>query len=157
VDSSGRVRIRLKVSEPKDGSSSAEITILDSYGKKRIVLDSIDTGFENLAFLDKIGNSGLRIEASDYGLKSSGIDLYGGPAVGPLGISPSGFGTQQMSLGVTGKGQPTISLADGAGFRMDLGSTELETERTGETHQTSAASIVMFGSDKKRRVMWKAP
>lgn len=52
---------------------------------------------------------------------------------------------------------PAISLADSAGFSMTLGGASLVTEATGETHQTSATSIVMFGNDKKHHVIWQAP
>jgi hypothetical protein len=51
--------------------------------------------------------------------------------------------------------KPLISLADASGYDTDIGSTELLTPTTGEKQQTSAASIVMFGSNK--HVIWKAP
>jgi hypothetical protein len=154
LDRLGRVRVRLGVSEPKDASSAAEITVLDSDGKERVVLDAIDSGFENLTFLDKEGNSGLRITADSIG--GSEINLYGGPSVGPLGTSSTGSGMQQMSLDVSADGRPSISLADAQGFSMSLGSASLGTG-VGQTHQTSAASIIMFGNDKKQHVVWKAP
>jgi hypothetical protein len=40
---------------------------------------------------------------------------------------------------------------------MDLGSSSTTKTITGETQQTSAASIVMFGNDKDHYVIWKAP
>ena len=36
-----------------------------------------------------------------------------------------------------------------------IGSIDLETPRTGETHKTSAASVVLF--DKDKQVVWQAP
>ena len=39
---------------------------------------------------------------------------------------------------------------------VDLHAANLLTERTGETHETSAASIMMFGNDKNHRLIWKA-
>jgi len=50
---------------------------------------------------------------------------------------------------------PTVELNDRAGFLARMGVAELETLNTGETHRTSAASMVLFGKDKK--VIWKAP
>lgn len=52
---------------------------------------------------------------------------------------------------------PLISLADAQGFGMDLGSTSIGTPATGASENTSAASIVMFGNDKKHHVIWRAP
>ncbi len=40
------------------------------------------------------------------------------------------------------------------GFQTVLGGTDLETPRTGETHKTSAASVVLF--DKDKIVLWQA-
>lgn len=54
----------------------------------------------------------------------------------------------------TSKG-PQVAFRDNKGYEMSLGSTPLLTPKTGETHQTSAASIVMFG--KKGSVIWQAP
>jgi hypothetical protein len=49
-----------------------------------------------------------------------------------------------------------LELSDDAGFKSSLGVTkELVTLRTGETHQTSAASLLLF--DKDKNVIWKAP
>ena len=49
-----------------------------------------------------------------------------------------------------------LELSDDAGFKSSLGVTKnLVTSRTGETHQTSAASLLLF--DKDKNVIWKAP
>ena len=49
-----------------------------------------------------------------------------------------------------------LELSDDAGFKSSLGVTkDLVTARTGETHQTSAASLLLF--DKNANVIWKAP
>ena len=53
-------------------------------------------------------------------------------------------------------GQPTIELVDRHGYSMDLGSTMTQTVRTGQLRTTSAASITMFGNDKKHRVIWQS-
>ena len=154
VDSQGRVRIAMKVSEPKGASTDAEIAMLDLSGKPRVSLSAIDNGIENLEFTDGTGNDCLRATGA---MATSGLYLYGGPSVGPLGISPTGYGTQELDLYVTQDGDPAISLSDAKGFSMALGSTDLVTARTGETHHTSAASIAMFGKGKEHRVIWQAP
>jgi len=48
-----------------------------------------------------------------------------------------------------------LSLSDKEGFMTAIGNTDLVTPRTGETHKTSAASVVLFGKDQK--VLWSAP
>jgi hypothetical protein len=49
-----------------------------------------------------------------------------------------------------------LELSDDAGFKSSLGETKnLVTVRTGESHQTSAASLLLF--DKDTNVIWKAP
>lgn len=44
---------------------------------------------------------------------------------------------------------------DESGFSATVGRTDLVTPRTGETHKTSAASLVLF--DKDKNVIWRAP
>ena len=48
-----------------------------------------------------------------------------------------------------------LRLQDKEGFGTHIGRTDLATPRTGETHKTSAASLVLFGKDGK--VLWSAP
>lgn len=76
----------------------------------------------------------------------SAVDGYG------AGLSLSnGKGEQRLLL------EPGhLELSDDAGFKSSLGVTkELVTLRTGETHQTSAASLLLFG--KEQNVIWRAP
>jgi hypothetical protein len=51
--------------------------------------------------------------------------------------------------------QMGLALFDDGGYETRIGSTDLVTPRTGETHQTSAASVILFGKDKK--ILFKAP
>lgn len=48
-----------------------------------------------------------------------------------------------------------LIVEDKEGFSAVVGNADLVTPRTGETHQTSAASVVLFDKDKK--VIWSAP
>jgi hypothetical protein len=50
---------------------------------------------------------------------------------------------------------PSFELKDKEGFEAKIGSASLMTVNTGEKHQTSAASVVLLGKDKK--VLWSAP
>jgi hypothetical protein len=80
-----------------------------------------------------------------------------------MGISPSGGSdfsmydsklNQRVSL-VVADGKPTLELNDKEGFSATFGATDLIVPKTGRTESTSAASIVLFGKDKK--VLWSAP
>ncbi len=53
------------------------------------------------------------------------------------------------------KGRASLIVTDEDGFETTIGTTDLVTTATGETHKTSAASVVLFDKDKK--VLWKAP
>jgi hypothetical protein len=61
---------------------------------------------------------------------------------------------QRFSLGLHANA-PNLTLSDDEGFQTTLGSTDLVTPETGESHKTSAASVVMFGKDGK--LLWRAP
>jgi len=49
----------------------------------------------------------------------------------------------------------SFAIKDDKGYLTLIGTTDLITPRTGETHKTSAASVVLFDKDKK--VLWQAP
>jgi hypothetical protein len=75
-----------------------------------------------------------------------------------LGVTPEGPGLKLY--GAAGKGgvdinQNSLSVTDVQGFESVVGVTGLETPATGETHTTSAASVTLFGKDRK--VIWHAP
>jgi hypothetical protein len=63
----------------------------------------------------------------------------------------------RTTLNVTPEGESSIALSDPQGFEMDIGSTKMAMPSTGATERTSVASIAMFGNDKERHVIWKAP
>jgi hypothetical protein len=48
-----------------------------------------------------------------------------------------------------------VMVSDRQGFFSTLGTADLVTPKTGETHKTSAASLVLF--DKEKNVIWKTP
>lgn len=63
-------------------------------------------------------------------------------------------GKQRFAMILDSNG-PNLRLSDDEGFETSIGSTDLVTPATGETHKTSAASLVMF--DKEKNVIWRAP
>ena len=58
-------------------------------------------------------------------------------------------------VSITTFGGPSLTLTDDAGYETSAGVSSLVTTQTGEKHQTSAASLVLFGKDKT--VLWSAP
>lgn len=69
----------------------------------------------------------------------------------------AGYFLPGVSINDSPSGQPSVRLFDSRGFRMDLGDTSTVNSKTGATQETSADSILMFGSDKEHRVIWRAP
>ena len=59
------------------------------------------------------------------------------------------------SIFIDGGDTPGITIADEEGFEAILGITSTVNTRTGRTNQTSAASLILFGKDRK--VIWSAP
>lgn len=96
-----------------------------------------------------------------------GVSLFMNDANGQLRVSvhtlPTGTtltlrnanGKSEASLVLYGEGSVFLKLSDGEGFQAQLGNTSLQRPRTGQTQQTSAASLVLFGKDGK--VIWRAP
>jgi hypothetical protein len=134
VDGAGKVGMRLSVS-----SEGANIFIapgiLSAPGGKKVAAVSIG------AFGT---NSWVTLGNAAWGTSSTETQ----PVVG---IMPF------LGLNSSQAGTPSVTLRDAQGFGLDLGSTSTQTLATGETQKTSAASIVMFGNDKERKVVWQAP
>jgi hypothetical protein len=97
---------------------------------------------------------------------SAGFSLKDGTAIPAVfALLPSGMPTLDLcDKGGTGskcatlsysEDGPSLELEDAQGYTAILGSGGLVTPKTGETHKTSAASLVL--SDKDKNVIWKAP
>lgn len=137
IDSSGKVRARIGVSQ--EGQPSIELS--NAQGKAVVDIALIlDTPFFALSNPQNgasilmnllLGRAGIVVRGRQG---QTGVDILAAPT-----------------------GEPTLELSDSQGFTMDLGATQTVTLSTGETQQTSAASIVMFANDKDHRVIWKAP
>jgi hypothetical protein len=124
-----------------DKIAAHEFDMLDSSGKVRVKI-AMDCPSKFSAFcwpdIDLYDESGKMRTAIDAGM---------------LSISSS-EGNATLSVDVNG---PAFEIVDPQGFRMNLGGTATVTPKTGQTQHTSAASIVMFGNDKKHHVIWRAP
>ena len=156
LDNAGRVRIRLGVGPRKEG---ADVTLFDAAGKRREDLGADDAGAAWIHFLDSQGHAAMLLVhiparlSTFLGLGSEGQSeiTLARPATKAGPPSPG------IDIAVRGASEPSVALFGPQGFRMVLGSAQTRTVTTGATQQTSAASIVMFGNDKKHHVIWKAP
>lgn len=141
-DDSGNVRARLAMDRGPTATTDAgpQMVLLDASGKERVKLAAAgrDAGLIGLTLYDTEGRSRgsfLEIDPLD---------------IGPILMLQDKNGNTGTSLNY---GQ--VHVSDEEGFAASLGATELITPRTGETHKTSAASLVLF--DKNKNVLWKAP
>ncbi len=161
-DNSGSVRATLLVDAV---SQSPEMVLLDDKGRKSVELvgGSLVSGAQaggGLALYDSQGqergtfladNSGAYIRLSDSNgstktlLRESVVSVFDGF----LGAVNTGDKTSVSML----PGQVTV--IDNQGFQATMGIRELVTPRTGETHKTSAASLILLAKDGN--VIWKAP
>ena len=142
-DSSGKVRMRLSVQDQDLGSD----------------------GFPKMVFLDAKGNTSLELDGSIHGLFGGtvGINDEQGQRVSTWFADGSLGGVFWLSNGhPRGNGSSGVALLPGSvevtdqeGFEATVGVEDLVTPHTGESHKTSAASVVLF--DSKKNVIWKAP
>ncbi len=119
-----------------------------------------------LALYEGGGNPMMVDQGKQKGLRAGFGVINGVPGVNLFGKGPN----EQASLDLEAPGprlylsdqsgsvdleKASLEVSDEQGFSTRIGRTELETPRTGETHKTSAASIVLFDKDSKR--LWSAP
>lgn len=133
VDSSGSVGIRM-------GEANVEIRDAKS-GLPRVLIGSLSAS-DSVGIWLFDGRGSQTVTLTDLQRSESNICLF------------DTLGTPRATIALA-QSQPVIKLIDPQGFGMDLGSTQTVTPTTGRTQQNSAASIVMFGKDKK--LIWQAP
>jgi hypothetical protein len=150
----------------KETVEANEFLLRDASGNIRARLSVEDMGIggtPQMVFLDTKGNTNLTLNGSVEGfpggsggaLLISNLQGHSGIAAALSSTSLGGFfsiykGSSKVSL-VPGK----VDVVDDQGFEAVVGTQELVTPHTGETHTTSAASLVLF--DKDKNLIWKAP
>lgn len=144
--------------------TAREFVLSNSYGEAqaRLFVENGAPVFEfkkgTLAFL-KVRSQG---EEAFTHISPAYIQLANGKGVG-TSVSAGGLmladgkvalgphpGVNQVFVLPTG-----VSIYDKEGFATQIGQTKLQTVRTGQTSDTSAASVVLLGKDG--RVLWSAP
>lgn len=143
--------------------------VVDGHGNTRIKLTVTGSGANSVSGLGMIGTDGQVTASLDD--SANGVELSLGPNSSPgsrldpvvLGfikgqpaLMLSGANGEVAAMGAFSHG-PNLTLADSEGYATQIGTTDLNTPKTGETHRTSAASIVMLGNDKGHHVIWEAP
>jgi hypothetical protein len=135
-----------------------EFRLVDNSGNLRASLD-ITHGQAELQF------SSLSVKPDVI----LGADAKGGPFLimgrgtgkGTASLTPEAFlldgssGKFNILLGNEGGEGPSLTIEDNEGYSSVLGSSNLVQTKTGKKEQTPAASLVLFGKDKK--VLWSAP
>lgn len=140
-----------------------EFVLEDAQGKTQAILGH-PTGYPGLLILDRRGKPRAEFAVNRNGVPSLTM-MDGKTKAGPyltMGSDGSSAlalyddqGNTRAALSVGPDGSPSLQLFDAAGFQSVMGVTDLVTPTTGETHKTSAASLVMF--DNNHRVIWQAP
>ncbi|HVA02031.1 MAG TPA: hypothetical protein VMV34_10280 [Terriglobia bacterium] len=154
VDSSGRVRLQASMDCALPTGCSPQIRLFDQDGKALTTL-----GAGALSFSGKTGEA--RLSAGSLHFSSSPEGGIAG-AMAQIGITPGSGG----HLSLVGKGLshffvnsdlPRVEMGDSQGYMMELGASDLTTVNSGQTRQTTAASIVMYANDKQHHVIWQMP
>jgi hypothetical protein len=144
-DPQGRLRATLDM-----WHEAPMLRLYDKSGTWRAWLSLAGNGEPALTFYDAAGNQMVMLAATKDGAS--------------LWLNQGAPKTLSMMEAIKQKGGVSLSAMNGGarlyaedsqGFSVVLGNTELVMPKTGETHQTSAASIVTF--DRDGNVLWSAP
>lgn len=142
VDSAGKVRVKIAMDCSKAANCRPEIRLLGAVA---------DSGEQEEASL--LGDR-LQFSVSSKG-SAPGITAEVGSGSGGGGLlSLEGAGGSYVRANAN---SPSIEMRDAQGYVMDLGSVDLTTVLSGQSSQTTADSIVMFGNDSKHHLIWRAP
>ncbi|HUZ46724.1 MAG TPA: hypothetical protein VMW54_08805 [Terriglobia bacterium] len=149
LDSSGRVRLQASMDCALAAGCSPVIRLFGKGGKALTTL-----GAGTLAFSGEAGEAKLSADNLIFSGASG--------ARAQIGATPESGG--QLSL--VGEGMshffvnsrlPRVEIGDSQGYLMEFGASDLTTVRSGQTRQTTAASIVMYANDKQHHVIWQMP
>lgn len=160
-DTNGKLRAALDIYQ-----GGPRLALYDAAGNVRGALDVFEYGpglfLSNAAGLPQVG---LIVDAkgSEFSMSSHQFLDRDGLVKGGLVKLSVGAGGPGLELvrGAAGEEQSAtlsesqLAISDQEGFKATIGTTDLVTPQTGETHKTSAASVVLFDKDKK--VIWQAP
>jgi hypothetical protein len=154
VDGAGKVRIQMAVNCLPASNCRPTIKMFDQEG---MPVTSIGAG--TLTVSSEKEDASLVGGHLQFSVAAEGsaprvtAELGSGTGGGGL-LSLTGMGGSYV---VANGNSPSIELKDPQGYMMDLGAVDLTTVISGQSSQTTADSIVMFASDKKHHLIWRAP
>ncbi|SRR6266446_3973790 len=161
TDSAGKVRADLGMREDLFSEISPELRILSSKGIPQVIVSDNDKHGPHVALINSVdGSCTASATNATYvctELFPAEIDVLGSVS-GIKGATHIGTlrGIQlESDSGLAGITATWIAVQDKEGFQTRIGQQKLQTVRTGESHETSAASVVLTGKDGK--VLWSAP
>lgn len=152
VDASGRVRLQASL-DCASGPCTPQLRFFSPDGKALTTL-----GAGSLALSGQAGEA--KLSAADLHFAGAGPDAKDAEA--QIGVSATSGG----HLWLIGKGRshffvnsdlPRVEIGDARGYLMELGASDLKTLNSGQTRQTTAASIVMYSNDQQHHVIWQMP
>lgn len=163
VDDAGRAQIKLSTT-PRGLISS--IKVLDAQGNRAASISVFPW-----ASYVTVGKDGGDIAQITGGMMGSYVGVVQSQHLNAALAGKSGKALREavkssltrleseasVSMGLSPSGRPGITVRDAQGYSMDVGSTSTITPATGQTQNTSADSIIMFGNGKKHHVIWQAP
>jgi len=139
VDGAGKVRVKIAMDCSQATNCQPSIKMFDADGKA----ETANLLSDHLQFSVSGNGSKPRVTA----------ELGSGSGGGGLLSLEGNYG---MYVRVNAN-SPSVEIKDSQGYVMDLGAANLTTVVSGETSQTTADSIVMFGNDSKHHLIWRAP
>jgi hypothetical protein len=155
-DEAGNPRVVLAL-----GAAGPSISLHDARGAarlrmallgKRPTIDLLDNRAKSIASFSMLDNSTAVISMSDDNGKVKAA--LGSFTSGPALLINSSDGSDRIALSAP-EDEASLQLTDGNGYSLALGNSGLVSRKTGTGQRTTAASIVMFGSN--RHVIWEAP
>jgi hypothetical protein len=154
VDNTGKVRVQIAVDCLPATNCWPSIKMFDQEGKP-----ATSIGAGTLTVSGGTSTATLLRDHLQFSVAAKGIaprvtaELGSGTGGGGL-LSLAGNGASYVLVDAN---SPGIEMQDSQGYTMNLGSVDLTTVISGQTSQTTADSIVMFGNDKKHHLIWSAP
>lgn len=154
VDNAGRVRVKIATKCLPATNCRPEIRLFDQDGT---ALTSLGAGALTVSGENKAAT--LQSDRMQFSVGPKGnqprvtAEMGSGSGRGGL-LSLVGNGPSYVVINAN---SPGVEIHDSQGYTMNLGTVALTTVNTGQTSQTTADSIVMFGNDNKHHLIWRAP
>ena len=154
MDNAGKLRIQMAVSCLPANNCWPSIKMFDQDGKE---VTSMRAGAVTVSSEEQAASLlGGHLQFS-VAVKGSAPRVTAELGSGTGGGGLLSLAGKDGSYVLANPNSPSIELKDAQGYMMDLGAVDLTTVLSGQSSQTTADSIVMFGNDQKHHLIWRAP